>query len=650
MKWFLNLKTPAKLGVGFGVSIILTLLVGLTGLNGMGRIQKIQESLASDALPGTASMGKFGNAIRDARLRVMRVADKDSVAELDKNLASYQSDTADSDKAMESYGKTVSKDEDQKKLEALKAAYAENKANNAKVIEFVKKGDYASAKTLYDGDSRKHFRDALCNAADDIMEFDVNNGVALSKKSVSAFRAAQQQMIATMAVAFAIGIFFAWFIGRIIGQMLKALNERFVSLTTKCAVDLKGAIEALENYDLTATLTPVTTPIEIKAKDDLSKMAETFNTLLAMFVSAMESFRNAQSSLNDIVGQIADNAGQVTDTSHALSAATEQSGRASGEIASGSERLARTAGETAATMEKLHSAVRSVQASSESQRSDILKADVIVKEAGETASQVASSAQTVAAVANEGRRKVEAIVASNGQITHQVELSTAKVKQLDSASQQIGAIVQSIEQIAEQTNLLALNAAIEAARAGEHGRGFAVVAEEVRKLAEQAGSATREIVTLIDNVRKNVEETVTAITSTGPLVEEGTILVQEAGESLAEIAAAAEKVANDAHGVAKKGAQIADSMAIVLKAADANAEVTEGMAAGAEQVSGAVQGVAATSQETAASSEQMSASAEEVSASANELSTMAGQLNDIVNRFKRQSKQTVTKTTRRRAA
>ena len=94
-----------------------------------------------------------------------------------------------------------------------------------------------------------------------------------------------------------------------------------------------------------------------------------------------------------------------------------------------------------------------------------------------------------------------------------VDESAVKVAELGAKGEQIGAIVETIDDIAEQTNLLALNAAIEAARAGEMGKGFAVVADEVRKLAERSGRATKEIAQLIAEVQKGTSDAVAAMSA-----------------------------------------------------------------------------------------------------------------------------------------
>src|SRR5690606_11628351 len=91
--------------------------------------------------------------------------------------------------------------------------------------------------------------------------------------------------------------------------------------------------------------------------------------------------------------------------------------------------------------------------------------------------------------------------------------------------------------ISNRTNLLALNATIEAAKAGDAGRGFAVVADEVRKLAERAGKATNDIATLIQSIQAETAAAVRSMEQGTAEVEQGVMMADEAGRSLAQIVA-----------------------------------------------------------------------------------------------------------------
>ncbi len=121
---------------------------------------------------------------------------------------------------------------------------------------------------------------------------------------------------------------------------------------------------------------------------------------------------------------------------------------------------------------------------------------------------------------------------------------------LGTQAEQIGRIMNVIEDIADQTNLLALNAAIEAARAGDAGRGFAVVADEVRKLAEKTMNATKEVGTAIQTIQEGAKTNIEGMDRAVTAVEEATAMVNKSGESLKNIVQLAREVAEQVSSIA----------------------------------------------------------------------------------------------------
>jgi methyl-accepting chemotaxis protein len=197
-------------------------------------------------------------------------------------------------------------------------------------------------------------------------------------------------------------------------------------------------------------------------------------------------------------------------------------------------------------------------------------------------------------------------------IKAKVGLSAQKVAEMGQRSEQIGAIVETIDDIASQTNLLALNAAIEAARAGEHGKGFAVVADEVRKLAEKSATATQEIAGLIKGIQYTVNEAVSAMDEGAAEVETGVARANESGQALADILDAAQQVSRQVEEIASAAQQ---------------------MNASADELIGAMDSVSAVVEENTAATEEMAAQVEEVTASAQSLNAMAQELQRFTAQF-----------------
>lgn len=129
-------------------------------------------------------------------------------------------------------------------------------------------------------------------------------------------------------------------------------------------------------------------------------------------------------------------------------------------------------------------------------------------------------------------------------IRDQIQETSKRIKRLGESSQEIGDIVELINDIAEQTNILSLNAAIQAAMAGDAGRGFAVVADEVQRLAERSADATKQIEALVKTIQTDTSEAVTSMERSTSEVVAGAKLAEDAGGALSEIEHVSDKLAD----------------------------------------------------------------------------------------------------------
>ncbi len=166
---------------------------------------------------------------------------------------------------------------------------------------------------------------------------------------------------------------------------------------------------------------------------------------------------------------------------------------------------------------------------------------VSIDEVSKNSSESAEVAQRSVQIAGKGAAVVRQTIAGMDAIRDQIQETSKRIKRLGESSQEIGSIVELINDIAEQTNILALNAAIQAASAGEAGRGFAVVADEVQRLAERSAAATKRIEALVQAIQSDTNEAVSSMEQTTAEVVTGARRAEDAGAALGEI----EKVSND---------------------------------------------------------------------------------------------------------
>ncbi len=210
-----------------------------------------------------------------------------------------------------------------------------------------------------------------------------------------------------------------------------------------------------------------------------------------------------------------------------------------------------------AASQRLHASAEEMTAGVEHAVSQINTVSVAGEEMACTSSEIARNCTSAAGNANQaadaaqsGAVVVRGSVQTMERISAQVSGAAGNMETLRARSEQIGAIVATIEDIADQTNLLALNAAIEAARAGEMGRGFAVVADEVRALAERTTTATKEIGGMIRSIQAETRQVVTVIQESVSQVQRGTEESLRSGTAL-------EQILEQVHGVSGQIGQIA---------------------------------------------------------------------------------------------
>jgi twitching motility protein PilJ len=153
----------------------------------------------------------------------------------------------------------------------------------------------------------------------------------------------------------------------------------------------------------------------------------------------------------------------------------------------------------------------------------------------ESASKCAEVAEQSLSASGKGGTAVQDSIAGMNTLREQIQETSKRIKRLGESSQEIGEIVQLITGITEQTNVLALNAAIQAAAAGEAGRGFTVVAEEVQRLAERSGEATKQIGTIVKTIQNDTQDAVAAMEKSTHGVVQGAQLADSAGRALEEI-------------------------------------------------------------------------------------------------------------------
>ncbi len=232
-------------------------------------------------------------------------------------------------------------------------------------------------------------------------------------------------------------------------------------------------------------------------------------------------FNEMVQGLRSIVRQVRDGASQVAAGSEQVASASDESAKINVQTSSAID-------EVTSTMHEMSVNVQNVVKNTQSQASSVAETSASIDQMVASIKHVADTAKFLLDISQRSREEVQSGMNTMQKTTEglnrtnkTIHTSSGIIAALDRRAEDIGKIIEVIDDLAEQTNLLALNAAIEAARAGEHGLGFAVVADEVRKLAEKSAQSTKEISELIQSIQKEAREAVDNMERSTTIVEEG---------------------------------------------------------------------------------------------------------------------------------
>ena len=398
--------------------------------------------------------------------------------------------------------------------------------------------------------------------------------------------------------------------------------------------------------------------IDIHRDDEIGALATTFNNMVSYLkematVSAAiaegelaveieprskrdtlgNAFVRMSHGLRDLVRQVRDSASQVSAGSNQVAGASDESAKVSVQASSAIE-------EVTSTMHEMSINVQNVVKNTQVQSSSVAETSASIDQMVTSIQRVADTAKVLLDISNRSREEVQQGISKMERATDglnrtntAIQTSAEIIGILGHRADDIGKIIEVIDDIAEQTNLLALNAAIEAARAGEHGLGFAVVADEVRKLAEKSTQSTKEISELISSIQKEARQAVDNMQHSTRIVEEGLSLGSDLNTALGKISNVVTEVYKFAQEIGAATNEQSHGSSQIARATTRLNEITHEINSAVEEQSSGAQAVVKAMERMRELVQQSTSGSTELAASSEQMSKMSRAMLEIMGRF-----------------
>jgi methyl-accepting chemotaxis protein len=505
--WIMKLKMNVRMNLftGFGIVLILLLIISLTSITRMTQMGSITTEINDSLMPTIVKLNHISFRISNLQVLILKEAFETNASDRGTIEAGIDSIMVVLNNDLKEYQANIAKSDEKELFDAFTKEWSVSTKQFPLLFEASKSNDKDKQNKILDT-TETNYNNSI-SALNRLINFNTTAGNTATQKSVELNNFGKLLIIILTSIACVIGIAVAWVISYIISNPVSKLSIQ---------------MEKIAKGDLTVE------PIRVKNRDEIGTLVTSFNKMIA--------------DLRVILTQVKQTTLLVTTSSEHLTLHALQTSKASNQISIAIEEVA------IGTLSQEHATNESAKAMEEMA--------VGIQKIAESSAFVSESSREAEGAANKGNQNVIKTIDQMKTIGQTVEESSKLLDKLDKHSIEISHIIQVIRNIASQTNLLALNASIEAARAGEHGRGFAVVAGEIRKLAEQSSKSAHQIGELIRNIQADSSFTVTSMSKVSLEVKSGMELADETGHVFERILTAVHNVAEQVEEVSAASEQM----------------------------------------------------------------------------------------------